>query len=312
MKTVDAARGKWRGILMAIGIDEHFLQNRHGPCPCCGGNDRFRYDDKDGNGTYYCNHCGAGDGIKLAQAFTGQDFQVVATRIDSLVGNITPDKVSTITDAEKLERAKARLKRIQAELLPAAGTPVETYLNSRGLELTPALKHHPNFPYWEHRDGKMVEVGRFNAMVSRFVLPDGQPATFHVTFLTSDGRKADVPSQKKILTPITAMDGGAVRLFPVAEHIGIAEGIENALACRKIYGLPVLATLNELMLRRFVPPEGVKRVTIFGDKDSTYVGDSAAYSLARDLASKKYAVDVIMPKEKDKDFNDVLLDLLAE
>jgi len=312
MKTVDAARGKWRGILMALGIDEHFLQRRQGPCPVCGGDTRFRFDDNEGDGTYYCNHCGPGSGITLAQLYTGQDFKDVATRIDGLVGNITPDKVSTITDAEKLEKAKARLKRIQSELLPAAGTPVEVYLNNRGLELTPALKHHPNFPFWEHRDGKMVEIGRYNAMVARFVLPDGQPATFHITFLTSDGRKADVPSQKKILTPITAMDGGAVRLFPVAEHIGIAEGIENALACRKIYGIPTWATLNELMMRRFIPPEGVKRVTIFGDKDSTYVGDSAAYALARDLVRKKYAVDVIMPKEKDKDFNEVLLDLLAK
>jgi phage/plasmid primase-like uncharacterized protein len=36
MKTLDAARGKWRGILLSLGIDEKYLRNKHGPCPLCG------------------------------------------------------------------------------------------------------------------------------------------------------------------------------------------------------------------------------------------------------------------------------------
>ncbi|NYY79755.1 hypothetical protein DMH17_06695 [Raoultella planticola] len=33
----------------------------------CGGADRFRFDDKEGRGTWFCNQCGAGDGLKLVE-----------------------------------------------------------------------------------------------------------------------------------------------------------------------------------------------------------------------------------------------------
>ena len=42
----DIAKGRWKEILPALGIDPKFLQNRHGPCPICGGDDRFRWDDR--------------------------------------------------------------------------------------------------------------------------------------------------------------------------------------------------------------------------------------------------------------------------
>ncbi|HHU7428682.1 TPA: primase-helicase zinc-binding domain-containing protein [Escherichia coli] len=36
-----------------------------GPCPACGGNTRYRFDNKDNRGTYFCSHCGAGTGLDL-------------------------------------------------------------------------------------------------------------------------------------------------------------------------------------------------------------------------------------------------------
>ncbi|MFA9256090.1 primase-helicase zinc-binding domain-containing protein, partial [Escherichia coli] len=52
-------------MLPALGIQ--VLKNRHQPCPVCGGSDRFRFDDREGRGTWYCNQCGAGDGLKLVE-----------------------------------------------------------------------------------------------------------------------------------------------------------------------------------------------------------------------------------------------------
>ena len=46
----DRARGRWPGILTALGVPAKALRNRHGPCPVCGGKDRFRFDDKGGAG----------------------------------------------------------------------------------------------------------------------------------------------------------------------------------------------------------------------------------------------------------------------
>ncbi|WP_308538738.1 primase-helicase zinc-binding domain-containing protein, partial [uncultured Pantoea sp.] len=55
-----AARGQWPRILPALGVK--VVKNRHAACPVCGGKDRFRFDDKEGRGTWFCNQCGAGDG----------------------------------------------------------------------------------------------------------------------------------------------------------------------------------------------------------------------------------------------------------
>ena len=57
MDTANAARGRWPSILQALGVDPKFLRNEHGPCPHCGGKDRFRFDDRL-NGSFFCSHCG--------------------------------------------------------------------------------------------------------------------------------------------------------------------------------------------------------------------------------------------------------------
>jgi len=65
------ARNRWNELLVAAGIDARALRNNHGPCPGCGGKDRFRYDDKDGDGTFICSQGNgntlAGDGFELLQ-----------------------------------------------------------------------------------------------------------------------------------------------------------------------------------------------------------------------------------------------------
>src|SRR5260370_38280875 len=48
-------RHRWVDILTALGVPTKFLNRRHGPCPMCGGKDRFRFIDTDGKGTFFCN-----------------------------------------------------------------------------------------------------------------------------------------------------------------------------------------------------------------------------------------------------------------
>lgn len=69
------ANGRWFEILHDVaGLSVDVLRNKHQPCPMCGGNDRFRWDDKDGRGTYICTYCGSGDGFALAQKVTEMTF----------------------------------------------------------------------------------------------------------------------------------------------------------------------------------------------------------------------------------------------
>lgn len=76
---LDAARGRWEQVLGSLGVRTELLQKRHGPCPGCGGRDRFRFDDKDGEGTFICSQGGggnlSGNGLTLLQHCTGWDFK---------------------------------------------------------------------------------------------------------------------------------------------------------------------------------------------------------------------------------------------
>ena len=82
----DRALGRWRGILPALGVPAKALSNRHGPCPMCGGKDRFRFDDKGGRGTWICSKCGAGDGIELVKRIQNVEFKEAARLIEQHVG----------------------------------------------------------------------------------------------------------------------------------------------------------------------------------------------------------------------------------
>ncbi|MEO5347922.1 MAG: toprim domain-containing protein [Magnetococcus sp. YQC-9] len=92
-----AAQGHWREILTNLGMAPAFLTNRHGPCPNCGGKDRFRFDDKADNGTWICSQCGSGDGFTLAGKLLWldpkADFGEILERVADVLG-IGPDPTS--------------------------------------------------------------------------------------------------------------------------------------------------------------------------------------------------------------------------
>ena len=83
----ERARGRWRAMLPALGVSERFLSGKHGPCPCCGGVDRFRWDDKDGDGTFYCNQCGPGNGIDLVMKVRKIAFKDAAKLVAEQCGS---------------------------------------------------------------------------------------------------------------------------------------------------------------------------------------------------------------------------------
>lgn len=80
-----AACGHWPELLAAMGIDTPH-RGKHGPCPACGGKDRFRLDDKGGRGTWICNQCGNGDGLDLLVRVTGKSTKEAAELLAPLVG----------------------------------------------------------------------------------------------------------------------------------------------------------------------------------------------------------------------------------
>ena len=73
------AVGKWQSIFSSLGIDVG--NGKHCPCPVCGGKDRFRFDNKDGRGTYICNQCGSGDGLELIKNYYHCDAKEASSKV---------------------------------------------------------------------------------------------------------------------------------------------------------------------------------------------------------------------------------------
>lgn len=295
MRTMDAAQGKWQGILSSFGIDDSYLRNKSGPCPCCGGKDRYRFDDNEGKGTYYCNGCGAGTGIDLLMKWTGWDFKTAATKVDEIVHNVS------VKEPVLKKDPRVKLRRIQRELVGCGDiTPVNRYLRSRGLHSVEALKYHAGLDCY----GDDGYEGRFPAMVARVDSIDGDPVTFHLTHLTQAGEKAPVKTIKKILPPVMKIQGAAIRLASVGEVMAVTEGIETALAVMRDYKIPTWSLINANNLELFKPPEGVKQVVIFGDNDANFAGQKSAYVLANRLVLRGIGVEVRIPDVKGTDFAD--------
>lgn len=299
----DEARGKWTGILGQLGVDQKYLRNVNGPCPSCGGTDRFRYDNKEGRGTFYCNSCGPGDGIKLLQNVRRCDFKEALEAVKSVLGIVQAEPLKK--EPTPKERA-AHMNRVLEESMPVgAGSLVHAYLKARGLERThfPAtIRFNPHC--WFERDLFLP------AMIALVQDEHGKNVNIHRTFLSPDGSgKANVLEPRKVM-PGLLPPGSAVRLFSSKERMGIAEGIETAWAAARLFKMPVWAALNATLLSQWVPPSGVQELFIFGDHDKSHAGQEVAHGLARRLLSRRdneLRVKVLFPEEEGDDWNDVLL-----
>lgn len=88
-KVLAAAQGRWTEVLGSLGVRTEYLTGRHGPCPGCGGRDRFRFDDLDGNGSFICSQGGggnlSGNGLTLLQHCLGWDWKTALEQVGRLL-----------------------------------------------------------------------------------------------------------------------------------------------------------------------------------------------------------------------------------
>ncbi len=180
------------------------------------------------------------------------------------------------------------------------------YLTSRCLWPLPAgcaLKAHATADYWHpSEDGTPRRLGRFPALVAAVHDAAGELVTAHVTYL-QDGRKLATHEPRKILSPLAGRAGCAFRMMLAAGGtLGLAEGIETALAAHRLHGGPVWATLTAGLLAAFEPPPGIERLVLFADADQA--GLKAAWSL-RDRV-RAVAMELRTPPPGCKDWADAL------
>jgi phage/plasmid primase-like uncharacterized protein len=197
-----------------------------------------------------------------------------------------------------------RIALVWAQCVPlVAGDPVTLYLKRRGFAgawpLLESLRLHRALPYWD--DG--IKLGVHPAMVAPLMV-DGRMVALHRTWLTRDGRKADVHIVRKLTGTAGPTAGACIPLHkPLRGCIAIAEGIETALAGWCASGLPTVAAYSAGNLASYCWPAGVQRLVIFADNDEA--GRAAAEALRKRAVAAQLRVNVMTPTDPGVDWCDV-------
>jgi hypothetical protein len=240
-----------------------------GPCPVCGGNDRFAINPR--RGVFNCRSCNAGgDGIALVQFVEACGFRD-ALRILAGDAEAAPDqerikrlrekaeaKAQQQRDYEAVMRARAirdARETVQASK-PGAGTLVDKYLRARGIVFDvfpPTIGFIPDHPYTKSWRGRSTEWFRGPCMIAAIQNASGRVVAVHQTWLDPsepgkkrkiidpDGNDVDAkgkPYPAKLVRG--SKKGGAIRLSPM-QPLGkmvMGEGIETTASALTVNACP--------------------------------------------------------------------------
>lgn len=219
-----------------------------GPCPACGGNDRFSINAE--KGMYNCRSCGGGDVVKLVQITLGCEFKEALNYLQGDADvKIDPAEVARRKQQSEAQARKRNdeaetyrqnairdAKRIWKSADPVFLGPLFDYFKIRGIEMSYMPKC---FRYLENHDfidrGKVVHSGP--CMITAVQRPDGQLSAIHQTWLDMDnvsGKVALVDGDDKSLPSKKvrgSKKGGAIRLTSTRQSktLVMGEGIETTL-----------------------------------------------------------------------------------
>jgi hypothetical protein len=236
-----------------------------GPCPACGGRDRFAIHRR--RNVWLCRMAGeGGDAIALVQYLNGANFYGA---VELITGRAAPDGGRGQThDPEFIARQKAEAdaRRIKAERElndfrgreirrahdiwkaagPIAGSIAEAYLRFRGVN--PArgakLRSLSKLPYWHQIDGQWKVIHEGPAMIAAIQDREHMFIGCHCTWIDAEFRSRS--GKAEIVHPQTGelLDAKKVRGSQKGGHIHLAgdaqawrlilgEGIETVYAVRE-------------------------------------------------------------------------------
>ena len=318
-------RGHWGHVLSSIGVPETYLVKRNGPCPACGGKDRFSFTDKDGSGSFVCraHHRQGGDGFELVRHLLGCDLPEALKAVSEAVGHdvARANRVRLVkpTAPKPTTDRGISLQRLWHESEPVAtGDPVALYLQRRGINLTTyplALRTHKDLPYWHEVHNHPRKLASYPAMIAAVQSPDGLAVALHRTYLTQEGDKAApicpesgviLPVRKLMTRAEGVLPGAAIRLGNPTTKLAIAEGVETALAVQLLSGAPTWSCVSAFGVETVEIPEQVTEVFIAADNDVSGTGQKAAQKLAERLTAQGRTATVIYPTSEGCDWLDVL------
>lgn len=229
-------------------------------------------------------------------------------------GTNKPDAFGEMVRRNKSKKAQEKLLKVWDNAKPIVPNSIGwNYLVLfrkvlRPDEPVPAIMRETVLKYYD-QDGNYVND--FAAIVTRLDHLDGTLATIHRTYLRPDGMgKAPVVPAKKLMSAPNGTNGAAIHLYEpqVFEGnvvLGIAEGIETALAARILSGCPVWAAWSSSGLAKVNLPNNITHLIIFQDNDKA--GRKAASDLKRRLLQERPEIKTLIKAPvHSNDWADVL------
>lgn len=266
-RIADAKRKGMPAILQSLGLSglKRAGQEWVGPCPICGGDDRFGVNTR--KGQFLCRRCGGkGDEIGLVQFVMGMDFLAA---LDWICG--PKQELSQAELAERAKRDEANAARKAAEAVKhraqaihgaqdiwragrvAEDSPVRDYLALRGIDrsllpqLPVCIRYAPHLPYMVENPnqtgtGRWIEAHRGPAMLAAVQGQDDKLCAVHRTWFDLGQPQGKV----RIVHPVTgaamarkkiwgSKKGGSIRLRRGAadsQTMVMGEGIETTLTAQ--------------------------------------------------------------------------------
>lgn len=278
-----------------------------GPCPNCGGKDRFSINTI--KRVFNCRGCGArGHGaIDLIMFMDGCDFK---TAVDIIAGNGQAPRRSLPTQGEKpAERDDNAKRRDIAAIVwrssrDPRGTLAEIYLKSRALELPgaaagEAIRFHGRCKFDSEWHPAMVCLARD--------IITNKPQGIHRTALAPDGT-AIKRNGKTYRLSLGLVAGGAIKIDPdeeVTQGLCIGEGVETCLSGKQMGLQPVWSVLNASGVENFPVLSYIDGLHIFRENDANGRSQKAVETCADRWLEAGREVLTVTP-DVGNDLNDEL------
>ncbi|QXC32248.1 DUF927 domain-containing protein [Aeromonas sp. FDAARGOS 1407] len=295
-----AACGHWPELLAAVGIDIP-RRGKHGPCPACGGRDRFRLDDKGGRGTWICNQCGSGDGLDLVCRVLSTTPKAAAELLAPLVGlsagGLDPAERERIQrqqqakadqDRKRSEQQRQKAARRAADIMADTGQGESPYLERKGFG-----------SHLSAVNRTLIREGGENFHAGSLVvaLTDEGGALVNVQLIRADGSKRYLAGGQKA-GAYHRIEGGAL--------VAVVEGYATGLSVHLAIGATVYCAMDAgnlhavAQIARRQHPEA--RILLCGDNDEGTQGNPG--KAKSEQAAVAIGGLVALPPEFSGDWND--------
>lgn len=255
-KALNQFQGQWRQVLDNYGCKLP-SGKQHGPCPVCGGKDRFRFDDKNGLGTWFCSQCepSSGGGLLLLSRYIDKSTIETAKELvgDDNYKTVAPKRIHTVNHDEIRKANIEQAKKGAKLLIESATLSDHQYMKNKGLTGEWLVNGEPVYS----REG-VIDKG---ALLLIPVYKDGE--LVNVQKITNDGTKR----------PITGGDMQGVHhvIEGSEKSIAIVEGYATGVTINQATNWKTYVSFNtgnlEAAVKEAKKCHPNSRIVIFGDHD---------------------------------------------